>query len=64
MHLQPKYLCLSLADSEESRLFVKEAYEISEKYNTPVFIKMCTRVAHSQSVVCPEERVEPHRFLM
>ena len=50
---------LEPADSEESRLFVKEAYEISEKYNTPVFIKMCTRVAHSQSVVCPEERVEP-----
>ncbi len=37
---------LEPADSEESRLFVKEAYEISEKYNTPVFIKMCTRVAH------------------
>ena len=50
---------LEPADSEESRLFVKEAYEISEKYNTPVFIKMCTRVAHSHSVVCPEERVEP-----
>ncbi len=55
---------LEPADSEESRLFVKEAYEISEKYNTPVFIKMCTRVAHSQSVVCPEERVEPAQVLM
>ncbi len=50
---------LEPSDSEESRLFAKKAFEISEKYNTPVLLKMCTRVAHSQSVVNPEERVEP-----
>jgi indolepyruvate ferredoxin oxidoreductase alpha subunit len=50
---------LEPSDSEEARVFAKRAYEISEKYNTPVFLKMCTRVAHSQSVVEPEERVEP-----
>lgn len=50
---------LEPSDSEEARVYTKLAYEISEKYNTPVFIKMCTRVAHSQSVVCPEERVVP-----
>lgn len=50
---------LEPSDSEESRLFAKRAYEISEKFNTPVFVKMCTRVAHSQSVVEPEERIVP-----
>ena len=50
---------LEPSDSEEARTFTKLAYELSEKYNTPVFIKMCTRVAHSQSVVSPEERVLP-----
>lgn len=52
---------LEPADSEEARLFTIQAYEISEKYNTPVFVKMCTRVAHSQSVVEPGERVCPPR---
>lgn len=50
---------LEPSDSEEARIFAKKAYEISEKFNTPVFIKMCTRVAHSQSVVNPEERFVP-----
>lgn len=50
---------LEPSDSEEARLFAKRAYEISEKFNTPVFVKMCTRVAHSQSIVEPEERVVP-----
>lgn len=50
---------LEPADSEEARRFAKRAFELSEQFNTPVFLKMCTRVAHSQSVVEPEERVEP-----
>ena len=50
---------LEPSDSEEARVFVHRAYELSEKFNTPVFIKMCTRVAHSQSVVNTEERVLP-----
>lgn len=49
---------LEPADSEEARVFVKTAYELSEKYNTPVLLKMCTRIAHSQSIVCPESREE------
>jgi indolepyruvate ferredoxin oxidoreductase alpha subunit len=52
---------LEPSDSEEARTFTKLAYELSEKYNTPVFIKMCTRVAHSQSVVNTEERVLPEK---
>lgn len=50
---------LEPSDSDEARRYVKEAYRISEKYNTPVFVKMCTRVAHSQSIVETEERVLP-----
>ena len=46
------------SDSREAIEFVKLAYEISEKYDTPVLLKMCTRVSHSQSVVEPSDRVE------
>lgn len=52
---------LEPADSEEARVFAKKAYELSEKFNTPVLLKMCTRVAHSQSVTEPEERVVPEQ---
>ena len=50
---------LEPSDSEESRGFAKKAFEMSEKFNTPVLLKMVTRVAHSQSIVDTEERVEP-----
>lgn len=50
---------LEPSDSAEALAFPKIAYEISEKYDTPVFMKMCTRVAHSQSLVETSERVEP-----
>ncbi len=49
---------LEPSDSAESIAFVKEAFEISEKFDTPIFIKMCTRVAHSQSVIEESERLE------
>lgn len=52
---------LEPSDSEEARIFTKRAFEISEKYNTPVFVKMCTRIAHSQSVVTLEERQKPQQ---
>ena len=50
---------LEPSDSQESYDFAKLAYEISEEYDTPVFLKMCTRVAHSQSIVETGERVCP-----
>ena len=50
---------LEPSDSAESLAFAKLAYELSEGFDTPVFLKMCTRVAHSQSVVETSERVEP-----
>ena len=45
------------SDSEEAKEFAKIAFEISEKFDTPVLYKMCTRVAHSQSIVETAERV-------
>ena len=47
---------LEPSDSEEAREFAKLAFEISEKFDTPVLYKMCTRVAHSQSIIEPGER--------
>ncbi len=49
---------LEPSDSAEALDFAKRAYELSEEFDTPVIIKMCTRVAHSQSVVETGERVE------
>ncbi len=49
---------LEPSDSAEARAFAMQAYEISETYHTPVLLKMCTRIAHSQSVVETGERVE------
>lgn len=50
---------LEPSDSGEALLFTKRAYEISEKFNTPVLLKMCTRISHSQSIVETQERIVP-----
>ena len=42
---------LEPSDSKEAKEYTKIAFELSEKYDTPVLLKMCTRVAHSQSIV-------------
>ncbi len=42
---------LEPADSNEAYIFAKTAFELSEKFDTPVLLRMCTRIAHSQSVV-------------
>lgn len=49
---------LEPSNSQEVRDYVLRAYEISEKFHTPVMIKMVTRVAHSQSLVEMGERKE------
>ncbi len=49
---------LEPSDSAEALEFTKLAYEISEQFDTPVIIKMCTRVAHSQSIVETGDRAE------
>ena len=53
---------LSPSDSAEALAFTKIAYEISEKFDTPVLLQMCTRVSHSQSIVETGERVVPERI--
>ena len=50
---------LEPSDSAEALAFAKLAFELSEQFDTPVLLKMCTRVAHSQSVVETSGRVEP-----
>lgn len=50
---------LEPSDSAEALSFVKAAYEISERFDTPVLLKMCTRVAHSQSIVEESPRSAP-----
>lgn len=42
---------LEPADSQEAYTFARRAFDLSEKYDTPVLLRMCTRIAHSQSVV-------------
>ncbi|MBQ4409814.1 MAG: indolepyruvate ferredoxin oxidoreductase subunit alpha [Firmicutes bacterium] len=49
---------LEPSDSAEALAFAKKAYELSEQFDVPVFLKMCTRIAHSQSIVDTGERVE------
>ena len=50
---------LEPADSSESLEFTKYAYEMSEKFDSPVIIRMSTRVSHSQSIAETSERVSP-----
>ena len=49
---------LEPSDSAEALAFTKLAYEISEEFDTPVLLKMCTRISHSQSIVETAEREE------
>ena len=48
---------LEPADSMEAYTFAKNAFELSEKFDTPVLLRMCTRIAHSQSIVETGEKV-------
>lgn len=47
---------LEPSDSAEAYAFAKSAFELSERFDTPVLLRMCTRIAHSQSIVEPGER--------
>jgi len=48
---------LEPADSEEARQYVKIAFELSERFDTPVFLRSVTRLSHSKGVVTPEDPV-------
>lgn len=64
---------LEPSDSAEAKEFAKVAYQISEQFDTPVLLRMCTRIAHSQCSVEIEERENvgvkeyiknPQKFIM
>ncbi len=49
---------LEPADSDECQSYMQRAYEISEAYDTPVFVRLVTRIAHARSLVEPAKRTE------
>ena len=53
-----KITMLEPSDSYECKEFTKKAFELSEKFDTPVFIRLSTRVSHSQSLVEEEEPIK------
>lgn len=48
---------LEPSDSQECKDFTKLAFEISERFDTPVIVRLTTRVSHSQSLVELEDRI-------
>lgn len=53
-----KILMLEPSDSAECKEFAKEAFQLSETFDTPVLLRLTTRVAHSSSIVELGERAE------
>ena len=56
--ISAKVPMLEPADSSEAYRFAKEAFLLSETFDTPVMIRTCTRIAHCQSIVDVGERAE------
>lgn len=53
---------LEPANAQECNDYIKQAYEISEKYDTVVLIRSNTRISHSRGIVELGERVEKERI--
>lgn len=53
-----KIVCIEPSDSQECKDFVKDAYEISEKFDVPILFRMTTRTCHSKGLVELGERTE------
>ncbi|MBQ3004762.1 MAG: indolepyruvate ferredoxin oxidoreductase subunit alpha [Clostridia bacterium] len=53
-----KIMMLEPADSAECLEFTKKAFDLSEKFDTPVILRLTTRIAHSRSLVELSDRVE------
>ncbi len=51
-----KIAMLEPSDSQECKEFTRRAFALSEEFDTPVFIRLSTRVSHSQSLVELGER--------
>lgn len=50
-----KILMLEPSNSQECKDFTRLAFDLSEQFHTPVFLRLSTRVSHSQSLVEPGE---------
>lgn len=50
---------LEPSDSQEAKDFMKLAFDLSEKYDTPIVLRTTTRLAHSQGLVALEDRIVP-----
>ena len=46
---------LEPADSREAKEYIKIAFRLSEEFDTPVFLRTTTRIAHSKSVIEMDE---------
>lgn len=53
-----KIACIEPSDSQESKDYIKAAFDISEEFDVPVLFRMTTRVCHSKSLVTFGERTE------
>lgn len=53
-----KVLMLEPSDSSECKNYTKMAFELSEKFDTPVILRLSTRVSHSQSLVEIEDKID------
>ena len=53
-----KLLMLEPSDSAECRDMTKLAFELSEQFDTPVMLRLSTRIAHSRSIVDTVDRVD------
>src|SRR5512136_1248267 len=49
---------LEPSDSQECKEFTRLAFELSERFDTPVMLRTTTRISHSKSVVCLDEPVQ------
>jgi len=54
-----KMIVLEPSDSQEAKDLVKEGIKISEQFDTPVLIRLTTRISHSRSIVNIGERETP-----
>ncbi len=59
-----KIMMLEPSDSSECKDFTKQAFELSEKFDTPVFIRLSTRISHSQGLVeiCEPTKIENYNY--
>ncbi len=53
---------LEPSDSQESKDFVKRALELSEQFDTPVMLRMTTRISHSKGIVNLNDPIDPPKF--